>query len=125
MDSHNCRRYVGADGFVHNEGDVQDSRCADGSGRFKPYSVDYGAIVPKRAECANLLVPVCLSASHMAFGSIRMEPAFFALGQAAGAAAAVALGTGTSVQDVDYPTLRRKLESEGQVVERSAEDLVD
>ena len=117
MDSHNCRRYVGRDGFVHNEGDVQDSRRADGSGRFKPYSIDYGAIIPKRGECANLLVPVCISASHMAFGSIRMEPAFFALGQVAGAAAAIAIDSTADVQSVDYPTLRRKLVSEGQVVE--------
>ena len=117
MDSHNCRRYVGTDGFVHNEGDVQDCRRSDGSGRFKPYSIDYGAIIPKRGECANLLVPVCISASHMAFGSIRMEPAFFALGQVAGAAASIAIDSAADVQSVDYPTLRRKLVSEGQVVE--------
>ena len=117
MDSHNCRRYVGADGFVRNEGDIQDHKGADGK-RLRPYSIDYGAIVPKRDECRNLLVPVCVSASHMAYGSIRMEPAFFALGHAAGAAAALAIDAGADVQDVDYAQLRARLLADGQVVER-------
>ena len=109
MDSHHVRRQVGADGFVRNEGDVEV-----GGGR--PYPIDYGAIVPKRGECANLLVPVCLSASHIAFGSIRMEPVFFALGQAAGTAAAQAAEANCAVQDLDYAKLRARLESDGQVV---------
>ena len=117
MDSHNCRRHVGADGFVRNEGDLQDWVAADGSRPFPPYPVDYGAIVPKRAECGNLLVPVCVSASHAAFGSIRMEPAFFALGHAAGAAAAIAVRSGIPVQDVSYGELRETLLSEGQVLD--------
>ena len=67
MDSHNVQRYVDADGHARNEGDIQINPGG-------PYPVDYGAIVPKRDECENLLVPVCLSSSHIAYGSIRMEP---------------------------------------------------
>ena len=113
MDSHHVRRYVGADGFVQNEGDVE-------VGGGKPYPIDYGAILPKRGECANLLVPVCMSASHIAFGSIRMEPVFFALGQAAGAAAALAVEQGAAVQDVDYAKLRERLLAGGQVLAAKA-----
>ena len=121
MDSHNVRRYVGADGFVHNEGDVQDynaytpeesAKLPKGKNwkRFPPFGIDYGAIVPKRAECKNILVPVCLSATHMAFGAIRMEPVFFTLGQVAGTAAALAVSTGAdAVQDLPYPALRERL----------------
>ena len=117
MDSHNCRRYVGKDGFAHNEGDVQDKRRFDGEGRFRPYGIDYGALVPKKAECTNLFVPVCISASHMAFGSIRMEPVFFALGQVAGTAAAQAIDGNTAVQDLPYEPLKRQLLADGQVIE--------
>ena len=109
MDSHNVRRHV-VDGKVRNEGDVQDHKFK------RPYPVEYGSIVPKRRECANLFVPVCVSASHMAFGSIRMEPVFFALGQVAGTAAAQALAAGVAVQDVDYACLRERLLADGQVV---------
>ena len=126
MDSHNVRRAVTADGKVLNEGDVEDPcrysawgpdahRRKDG-GRMKPYGIDYGAIVPKRGECSNLIVPVCLSASHMAFGSIRMEPVFFALGQAAGAAASLAVDGGVAVQNVEYGALRQMLLDGGQVI---------
>ena len=105
MDSHNCRRYVDEKGFARNEGNIEDyDSNAPGSGkpfkRFKPYPIDYGAIVPKKGECANLFVPVCLSASHMAFGSIRMEPVFFALGQAPATAASLAIAHECAVQDV-------------------------
>ena len=113
MDSHHVRRIVTKEGFVRNEGNVEDRVMADGKTRFPPYPIDYGAIVPKRAECGNLLVPVCLSASHIAFGSIRMEPVFFSLGQVAGASAAIAIDSGKPVQDVDYPTLRARLEADG------------
>ena len=109
MDSHNVRRYVGADGFVHNEGDVE-------VGGGKPYPIDYGSRVPKRGECANLFVPVCLSASHIAFGSIRMEPVFFALGQAAATAAAQAIDAGCAVQDLAYAPLAGRLLADGQVL---------
>ena len=134
MDSHNVRRHVGADGFVHNEGDVEDycryglwgrkrhlrrTPAKDHFGfdeRFPPYGIDYGALVPRRGECANLLVPVCISATHMAFGSIRMEPVFFALGQVAATAAAQAIAADVAVQDVPYPELRRRLVADGQVL---------
>ena len=109
MDSHNCRRYVTEQGFVRNEGNIEDyskwtpAQLAAGREweRFEPFGIDYGAITPKRAECTNLLVPVCISATHIAFGAIRMEPVFFALGQAAGAAATAAAKDGVAVQDVE------------------------
>lgn len=116
MDSHHVRRYVTAEGYVRNEGDVEVGTDDKGR-RFPPYPIDYGAIVPKRAECANLFVPVCLSASHIAFGSIRMEPVFFALGQAAGTAASIAVADGVSVQDVPYASLSARLRADGQVLE--------
>lgn len=117
MDSHHCRRYVGKDGFVHNEGDVQDG-C---DGALEPYGIDYLSLTPKRSECVNLLVPVCLSASHTAYGSLRMEPVFFALGQAAGTAAALAADAGAAVQDVDYETLRKRLVADGQALGQKKE----
>ena len=130
MDSHHVRRVVTGKGDVRNEGDVEDGRRysawgPDASkrgkgGKMKPYGIDYGAIVPKRGECANLLVPVCLSASHMAFGSIRMEPVFFALGQVAGTAASMAIAKGVAVQDVPYEDLASRLESDGQVLRMPA-----
>ena len=101
---------------MHNEGDVEVKIDAATGKRFKPYPIDYGAVLPKREECTNLIVPVCLSASHIAFGSIRMEPVFFALGQVAATAAAQALGNGCAVQDVDYAALRERLLRDGQVL---------
>ena len=120
MDSHNVRRYVDANGFVKNEGNIEDY-SANPPGkpfkRFRPYPIDYGAIVPKRGECSNLFVPVCLSSSHMAFGSIRMEPAFFALGHSAGAAVAQLYWNGRrAVQDIDYDALRKTLLSRNQAL---------
>jgi len=131
MDSHNVRRAVTADGFVRNEGNIEDrgrysewgpnaAKRAKG-GKMKPYGIDYGAITPKRGECTNLLVPVCLSATHIAFGSIRMEPVFFALGQAAGTAASIAASRGVAVQDVPYGELSRRLAADGQVTGRGAQ----
>src|SRR4051812_4863408 len=73
MDSHNCVRYVTADGSVQNEGDIQQSPGG-------PYRISYKSLVPRKAECPNLLVPICVSSSHIAYGSIRMEPVFFILG---------------------------------------------
>ena len=110
MDSHNCQRYVDAKGHVQDEGDVQ-------VGGFKPYPIGYGAIVPKADECENLLVPVCLSSSHIAYGSIRMEPVFMILGQSAAAAAALAIDGGVAVQKVGYAKLRERLLADGQVLE--------
>jgi hypothetical protein len=110
LDSHNVRRYVTPDGTVQNEGDI-------GVKPKQPYQIGYGSLVPKRAECTNLLVPVCLSASHIAYGSARMEPVFMLLGDTAANAAVLAARSGSAVQDVDYPSLRGMLESQAQVVE--------
>jgi hypothetical protein len=110
LDSHNVRRYVTAEGCVQNEGDI-------GVKPKQPYQIGYGSLVPKRTECTNLLVPVCLSASHIAYGSARMEPVFMLLGDAAATAAVLAARSGGPVQDVDYPSLRGLLESQGQVLE--------
>lgn len=101
MDSHNCQRLV-VNGMVKNEGDVQ-------IGGFGPYPVSYRAIIPKAAECRNLLVPVCLSASHIAYGSIRMEPVFMVLAQSAATAAVVAIDSKTSVQDVAIKKVQQQL----------------
>ena len=109
MDSHHVRRYADKNGMVRNEGDVQER-----AGMKVPYPIDYGAIIPKRGECGNLIVPVCISATHIAYGSIRMEPVFFALGQSAATAAALAIDAGCAVQDVDYAMLRKRLEKDGQ-----------
>jgi hypothetical protein len=110
MDSHNTQRYVTADGQVRNEGDVQ-------VGGFPPYPISYRALVPKATECSNLLVPVCLSASHISYGSIRMEPVFMVLGQSAATAAALAIDGKTDLQSVAYPKLRERLLQDGQVLE--------
>ncbi len=109
MDSHNCKRVV-VGGKARNEGDVQVPTPA-------PFPVSYRSIVPRAGECENLLVPVCLSASHIAYGSIRMEPVFMALGQAAATAASLAIDEGVSVQDVGYPALRRQLLRDRAVLE--------
>jgi hypothetical protein len=113
MDSHNCARYVTADGFVQNEGDVQVSPGG-------PYQISYKSIVPKAAECPNLLVPVCVSSSHIAYGSIRMEPVFLVLGQSAAMAAAIAIEDGVPVQKVSYEKLQRRLVQAKQVLEYDA-----
>jgi hypothetical protein len=100
-------RYVDERGHVQNEGHVLTSG-------LKPYPVSYRAITPRAAECENLLVPVCLSASHTAYGSIRMEPVFMILGQSAGAAAALAIERKRTVQQVSYDELRDRLLKGGQ-----------
>jgi hypothetical protein len=110
MDSHHVQRYVDASGQVRNEGDVQ-------IGGFPPYPIGYGAILPKKERAENLLVPVALSASHIAYGSIRMEPVFMVLGQSAATAAVHAIEAGVAAQDVDYPRLRERLLADGQVLE--------
>ena len=109
MDSHNVQRYVTDEGFARNEGDIQVNPGG-------PYPISYEAIVPKAEEATNLLVPVCLSSSHIAYGSIRMEPVFMILGQSAATAAAVAINEGISVQDVDYAQLKQRLLSDQQVL---------
>ena len=89
-------------------------------GGFPPYPVSYRSLIPKRGECTNLLVPVCLSASHIAYGSIRMEPVFFVLGQSAATAAVVAIDAGGDVQSVDYAKLRDRLLMDKQTLEWKA-----
>jgi hypothetical protein len=110
MDSHNCLRYVTPDGRVQNEGDVQVSPGG-------PYAISYRSLIPKKSECTNLLVPVCLASSHIAYGSIRMEPVFFVLGQSAATAAVQAIDAGVTVQEVDYAKLRDRLLQDKQVLE--------
>jgi hypothetical protein len=109
MDSHHMQRYVNEQGFVKNEGDVE-------VGGFGPYPISYKTIVPKSEECTNLLVPVCLSATHIAFGSIRMEPVFMILGQSAATAACLAIDNNTSVQKVDYDQLKEQLVNGKQIL---------
>ncbi|HEY3853220.1 MAG TPA: FAD-dependent oxidoreductase [Verrucomicrobiae bacterium] len=108
MDSHNCRRIIRA-GHVENEGDVQ-------VGGFPPYQISYRSLVPRQTECQNLIVPVCLSASHIAYGSIRMEPVFMVLGQSAAMAATLAIEEKVSVQKIDYEELRRRMLAAGQIL---------
>lgn len=103
MDSHNCQRLV-VNGMVKNEGDVQ-------IGGFGPYPIAYRSIIPKTNECKNLFVPVCLSASHIAYGSIRMEPVFMVLGQSAAVAAAMAIDAKQPVQEINITKLQAKLKS--------------
>jgi len=109
MDSHNVQRYVKPDGFVQNEGDIGVSPPG-------PYSISYGSLIPKKEACQNLLVPVCVSASHIAFGSIRMEPVFMILGQSAAVAACLAIDEKIAAQDVDYEQLKGLLLQKGQVL---------
>jgi FAD dependent oxidoreductase len=108
MDSHNCRRIV-RDGKAHNEGDAQVG--------VKPYPVSYRSIVPKQSECENLFVPIALSATHIAYGSIRMEPVFMILGQSSATAAAMAIDAKIPVQQVPYAKLREQLLKDAQVLD--------
>ena len=109
MDSHNVRRYVTADGTVRNEGDIQVS--------VSPYGISFRSICPRQTEVENLLVPVCLSATHIAYGSIRMEPVFMVLGQSAATAAVLAIERGEAIQQVPYDLLRDRLLADEQVLE--------
>jgi hypothetical protein len=112
MDSHNTQRFVmQQDGkyWVKNEGDVQVRVPG-------PYPVSYRALIPKAGECPNVLVPVCLSASHIAYGSIRMEPVFMVLGQSAATAAVLAIDANSSVQEVPYDKLRERLDADKQLL---------
>ncbi|MCB0631574.1 MAG: FAD-dependent oxidoreductase [Lewinella sp.] len=109
MDSHNIQRYITPEGYVQNEGDI-------GVHPKEPYRIAMGTIIPKQAECSNLLVPVAVSSSHIAFGSIRMEPVFMILGQSAGTLAGMALDKGVDVHDLEYPEVRERLLADGQVL---------
>lgn len=108
MDSHNCQR-IAQHGVVRNEGDVQAPPAG-------PYPISYRVITPRAHECENLLVPVCLSASHIAYGSVRMEPVFMILGQSAAIAAVLAMDKKTSVQDVNVSALQQRLRDAGQLL---------
>ena len=109
LDSHNVQRYITPEGYVQNEGDI-------GVSPDQPYQIAYGSIIPKKEEIQNLLVPVAMSASHIAFGSIRMEPVFMILGQSAAAAAVLSLEENVSVQELDYTLLREHMMEDGQIL---------
>ncbi|WP_218280345.1 FAD-dependent oxidoreductase [Verrucomicrobium spinosum] len=109
MDSHHTSRVV-VDGFVKAEGNVEKPTPA-------PYPVSYRAMVPKESECNNLLVGVCVSSSHIAYGSIRMEPVFLLLGQSAATAASIAIDDGLTVQKVPYAKLRERLLKDHQILD--------
>jgi hypothetical protein len=111
MDSHNVQRYIKADGFVQNEGDI-------GVHPENPYQIDMRSLLPSRDECSNLLVPVCLSTSHIAFGSIRMEPVFMILGQSAATLAVLAIEDNRDIHEIPYEKLKEKLLDDGQVLEQ-------
>ncbi|MEZ6055086.1 MAG: FAD-dependent oxidoreductase [Planctomycetaceae bacterium] len=113
MDSHNCQRYVTPEGFVRNEGDIQVSPGG-------AYLIAYRAITPKKEECSNLLVPVAMSSSHIAYGSIRMEPVFMILGQSAATAACLSIDQNISPQDLSYADLREQLLKDQQVLDLPA-----
>jgi FAD dependent oxidoreductase len=109
LDAHNAQRYVTPEGFVQNEGDI-------GVKPARPYSIDYGTILPKEKECSNLLVPVAVSSSHIAYGSIRMEPVFMILGQSAAIAAVMSIEQHKSPQSLSYQDLEKELLKAGQIL---------
>jgi hypothetical protein len=109
MDSHNVQRYITDQGYVQNEGDV-------GVHPARPYQIAYGSIIPKKEDCRNLLVPVCLSSSHIAYGSIRMEPVFMILGQSAATAAVLAVTSHSNVQDISMEELNNALIAQKQIL---------
>ena len=109
MDSHHTQRYVTKEGFARNEGDIQIGT--------RPYPISYRSIRPKAEQCTNLLVPVCLAASHIAYGSIRMEPVFMVMGQSAATAAVLAIDQKTTVQDIDYAKLKEQMLKDSQMLD--------
>ncbi|MFO0945207.1 MAG: FAD-dependent oxidoreductase [Planctomycetota bacterium] len=111
LDSHNVQRYVTPEGHVQNEGDI-------GVSTRGPYEIAYGALIPKEEEANNLLVPICLSSSHIAYGSIRMEPVFMILGQSAATAGVLAMDNNCSVQKLPYDLLRDRLLADGQILQK-------
>ncbi|HEX6890683.1 MAG TPA: FAD-dependent oxidoreductase [Chryseolinea sp.] len=117
MDSHNIQRIV-VNGMVKNEGDVQ-------VGGFPPYPISYRSIIPKEGDCKNLFVPVCLSATHIAYGSIRMEPVFMVLAQSAATAAIQAIDKGISVQQVDVQAIQKALKENPLADGTTREILID
>jgi hypothetical protein len=117
MDSHHCQRVV-VDDMVKNEGNIN----IEG---FPPYPISYRSITPKREECENLLVPVALSASHIAYGSIRMEPVFMVLGQSAAMAASMAIDNKSSVQEININVLQEKLKNDPFLNGKPLEVVID
>lgn len=112
MDSHNTQRYVTKDGHARNEGNIEVG--------VKPYPISYKSIIPKEEECSNLVVPISLSSSHIAFGSIRMEPVFMILGQSGATAVMHAIKEGVSLQKVDYAKLKERLLADNQILDHAS-----
>ncbi|MFO1485706.1 MAG: FAD-dependent oxidoreductase [Verrucomicrobiaceae bacterium] len=112
IDSHNTQRYITPEGYVQNEGDI-------GVSTNGPYEIAYGSLVPKKGQGSNLLVPVAMSATHIAYGSIRMEPVFMILGQSAATAAVMAIEDNLPVQNVPYEKLKEQLLKDGQILQYS------
>jgi hypothetical protein len=117
MDSHHTLRYVTKEGFARNEGDIQIGT--------RPYPISYRSIRPKAEQCTNLLVPICLAASHIAYGSIRMEPVFMVMGQSAATAAVQAIEQGTTVQGIDYAKLKEQMLKDGQMLDFESPPMPD
>jgi hypothetical protein len=115
IDSHDCQRVATKAGGWVNEGTIMPKRLSAGHGQ--PHQLPYRSITPHEEECMNLLVPVCLSATHVAFSSVRVEPTWMVLGESAGVAAALAAETDVAVQDVHYGDLRKRLLAAGQVLD--------
>ena len=111
LDSHNVQRYVTPDGYVQNEGDI-------GVRTNGPYQIAYQSLIAKADQCDNLLVPICLSSSHIAFGSIRMEPVFMILGQSAATAGAIAIDQDISLSEIPYQELRKVLIADRQILDQ-------
>lgn len=110
MDSHHIKRYINAKGYISNEGNVEAHVKT-------PFPISYRSIVPKKEECTNLIVPICLSATHIAFGSIRMEPVFMVLGQSSAVIACLAIDKSKAVQDLEYGILKKELIKYAQIIE--------
>ncbi|MDQ8184655.1 FAD-dependent oxidoreductase [Pelagicoccus sp. SDUM812002] len=110
MDSHHVQRYVDANGYAQNEGNVQAHVAA-------PYPISYRSMLPKSGEADNLVVPVCVSSTHVAFGSIRMEPVFMVLGQSAATAACLSIEADSTLSELDVSALQARLLADGQILE--------
>ncbi|GHV64818.1 xanthan lyase [Bacteroidia bacterium] len=115
IDSHPVQYCIGKDGFVRAEGATIKSPP-------KAYQLDYGIITPPKSDCENLLVSVCVSASHSAYTSLRMEPVYMILGQSAAVAASLAIEGKVPVQDIDYNLLKERLLAVGQIIEDTTND---
>jgi hypothetical protein len=108
-DSHNVQRYVTEDGHAQNEGNMEVP--------VTPYQIPYRLLLPRKSEVSNLLVTVCFSASHVTYSTLRMEPVYMIIGQAAGVAAKMAIDEKVAVQDVDSPSLSARLRNQKAVLE--------